>query len=220
MDQTFDQYPAMNPTYTVVEKNREGNTAQLVIEPLEQGYGHTIGNALRRVMLSSLPGHAITKVRINGVDHQFSSLEGLKEDIVEMILNIKEIRIKSTSSTAGMLHLEVKGAKEVTAADIDADGGFEIVNKDQHICTLAEGKTLKMEMTVEPGVGYSMANERKDVMIGEIPVDALYAPVVKASYNVGLLALVVALTMIASYLPFRPTELSIQWKLLSKLLAS
>jgi DNA-directed RNA polymerase subunit alpha len=180
----FDQYPAMNPTYTVAEKTREGNTATLVIEPLEQGYGHTIGNALRRVMLSSLPGYAITKVRVQGVDHQFSSLEGLKEDIVEMILNLKEVRVKSDLSTPGMIRIDVKGQKEVTAADIDCDGGFEVINKDQYICTLAEGKTLRVEMTVEPGVGYSMANDRKDVMIGEIPVDALFSPVVKASYHV------------------------------------
>lgn len=174
----------MNPTFSMVESNREGNSATVVIEPLEQGYGHTIGNALRRVMLSSLPGHAIVKVRINGVDHQFSSLEGMKEDIVEMILNLKEVRVKSDSSTPGTLRIDLKGAREVTAADIDCDGGFEVVNKDQYICTLAEGKTLRVEMTVEPGVGYAMANDRKDVLIGEIPVDALFSPVVKASYSV------------------------------------
>ncbi|MBW7944348.1 DNA-directed RNA polymerase subunit alpha [Patescibacteria group bacterium] len=184
MNQNFDQYPAMNPTFTVVEQTREGNNATVIIEPLEQGYGHTIGNALRRVMLSSLPGHAIVKVRINGVDHQFSTLEGMKEDIVEMILNLKEVRIKSDSSTPGTLRIDVKGAREVTAADIDADGGFEVVNKDQYICTLADGKSLNIEMVVEPGVGYSMATERKDVLIGEIPVDALFSPVVKASYAV------------------------------------
>jgi DNA-directed RNA polymerase subunit alpha len=184
MNQNFDQYPAMNPAFTVSETEVMGNNATLVIEPLEQGYGHTLGNALRRVMLSSLPGHAITKVRISGVDHQYSTLEGMKEDIVEVILNIKEIRVKSESATPGMLHLDVKGAKEVTAADIVADGGFEVVNTDQYIATLAAGKSLKIEMTVEPGVGYSMATERKDVVIGEIPVDALFSPVVKVSYDV------------------------------------
>lgn len=184
MNQDFDQYPAMNPTYTVAEESRDGNNAILVIEPLEQGYGHTIGNALRRVMLNSLPGHAITKVHVQGVDHQFSSLDGLKEDIVEMILNLKEVRVKSSSSTPGMLRIDVKGQREVTAADIECDGGFEVVNTDQYICTVADGKTLRVEMTVEPGVGYSMANDRKDVMIGEIPVDALFSPVVKVSYTV------------------------------------
>ncbi len=184
MNQNFDQYPAMNPTFTMVEQDRQGNQATIVIEPLEQGYGHTIGNALRRVMLSSLPGHAIVKVRINGVDHQFSSLEGMKEDIVEMILNLKEVRVKSDSSVPGTLRIDVKGAKEVTAADIDCDGGFEVVNKDLYICTLAEGKSLRIEMTVEPGVGYIMATDRKDILIGEVPVDALFSPVVKASYTV------------------------------------
>ncbi len=185
MNQNFSQYPAMNPSFTVVEETRNGNHATIAIEPLEQGYGHTIGNALRRVMLSSLPGHAITKLRITGIDHQFSSLEGLKEDIVEMILNLKEVRIKSDSSTPGTLRLEVKGAREVTAADIDADGGFEVINKDLYICTLAEGKKLQVEMTVEPGVGYFMANDRRDILVGEIPVDALFSPVIKASYTVA-----------------------------------
>lgn len=184
MNQNFDQYQAMNPTFAMSEKMREGNLATIVIEPLEQGYGHTIGNALRRVMLNSLPGHAIVKVRINGVDHQFSSLEGMKEDIVEMILNLKEVRIKSDATLPGTLRVDVKGAKEVTAADIDCDAGFEIINRDQHICTLAEGKTLRVEMTVEPGVGYAMATDRKDILIGEIPVDALFSPVVKVSYTV------------------------------------
>jgi len=184
MNQNFDQYPAMNPTFTVVEQDREGNKATIVIEPLEQGYGHTIGNSLRRVMLSSLPGHAIVKVRITGIDHQFSTLEGLKEDVVEMILNLKEVRVKSDTNAPGMIRIDVKGSREVTAGDIECDGDIEVVNKDQYICTLAEGKTLKIEMTVEPGVGYSMATERKDVLIGEIPVDALFAPVVKASYSV------------------------------------
>jgi len=184
MNQQFDQYPAMNPTFTVIEKSRQGNISTLVIEPLEQGYGHTIGNSLRRVMLSSLPGYAITKVKIAGIDHQFSTLEGLKEDIVEMILNLKEVRVRSGMSTPGTMHIDLKGAKEVTAAHIECDGDLEVVNTDLYLCTLAEGKTLKVEMTVEPGVGYSMATDRKDVMIGEIPVDALFSPVVKMSYHV------------------------------------
>ncbi len=184
MNQHFEHIPAMNPTFTVAMKNDNGNQATLVIEPLEQGFGHTIGNAVRRVLLSSLPGYAITKVRINGVDHQFTTLEGLKEDVVEFILNLKEVRVKSDSSTPGTLTLDVKGAKEVTAADIKCDAGFEIVNKDHYITTLAAGKNLKVEMVVEPGYGYSIASERKDISIGEIPVDALFSPVVKVAYNV------------------------------------
>lgn len=184
MNQNFGQYPAMNPSFTVQEQNASASTAQLVIEPLEQGYGHTLGNALRRVLLSSLPGYAITKVKIAGVDHQFSTLEGLKEDIIELVLNLKELRIKSESSAPGTLRIDVKGAKEITGADVMCEGGFEIVNKDQYITTLAAGKNLKVEMVVEPGVGYLMATERKDVSIGEIPVDALFSPVVKVAYKV------------------------------------
>jgi DNA-directed RNA polymerase subunit alpha len=184
MNQNFNQYPAMNPSFTVLMQSGNESRATLVIEPLEQGFGHTLGNSLRRVLLSSLPGYAVTKVKIAGIDHQFSTLEGLKEDIVELILNVKELRIKSESSAPGTLRLDVKGAKEVTAADIICEGGYEIVNKDQYLSTLATGKTLKMELTVEPGVGYSMANDRKDVSIGEVPVDALFSPVIQVAYKV------------------------------------
>jgi DNA-directed RNA polymerase subunit alpha len=184
MSQDLHQYPTMNPTFTVEAMDKNQVKSVVKIEPLEQGYGHTLGNALRRVLLTSLPGHAITKVKINGVDHQFSTLEGLKEDIVELILNIKEVRVKSDSSQAGVLRLDVKGAKEVTAKDITCEGGFEVVNTDQYLTTLAAGKSLKMEMTVEPGMGYVMATERKDIAIGEIPVDSLFSPVVKVAYKV------------------------------------
>jgi DNA-directed RNA polymerase subunit alpha len=184
MSQDLNQYPTMNPTFTVEAMDHNQAKSVVKIEPLEQGYGHTLGNALRRVLLTSLPGQAITKVKINGVDHQFSTLEGLKEDIVELILNVKEVRIKSDSSQAGILRLEVKGAKEVTAKDIVCEGGFEVVNTDQYLTTLAAGKSLKMEMTVEPGTGYVMATERKDIALGEIPVDALFSPVIKVAYKV------------------------------------
>jgi DNA-directed RNA polymerase subunit alpha len=184
MNQNFNQYPAMNPTFSIEEKNVSATSAALIIEPLEQGYGHTLGNALRRVLLSSLPGYAVTKIKINGVDHQFSTLEGMKEDTTEMILNLKELRVKSESATPGMLYIDVKGPRDVTAADITAEGGFEVVNKDLYITTMAAGKTLKVEMTVEPGVGYSMATERKDLSIGEIPMDALFSPVVRVAYKV------------------------------------
>lgn len=184
MNQNFTQYQAMNPTFTVMEQNAMGNSATLAIEPLEQGYGHTLGNALRRVLLTSLPGHAITKVRVAGVDHQFTTLEGLKEDVVELILNLKEVRVKSDSTQAGTLRLEVKGAREVTAADITTEGGFEVVNKDHYLATLAAGKSLKVEMVVEPGVGYSTAGERRELSVGEIPVDALFSPIIKVAYTV------------------------------------
>src|SRR5260221_2916685 len=184
MNQNFKQYPAMNPTFSIQEQKSTDTSASLVIEPLEQGYGHTLGNALRRVLLSSLPGYAITKIKINGVDHQFSTLEGMKEDMIEMILNLKEVRIKSDSTTPGMLRIDVKGPRDVTAADITAEGGFEVVNPDQYITTMAAAKPLKIEMTVEPGVGYSMAIDRKALVIGEIPMDALFSPVIKVAYQV------------------------------------
>ena len=184
MNSIFDQYAAMNPNFTIQEQSADDTSAVLVIEPLEQGFGHTLGNSLRRVLLTSLPGYAITKIKINGVDHQFSTLEGMKEDVTEMILNLKEMRIKSDSATPGFLRIDVKGPREVTANDIIAEGGFEVVNPDQHLTTLASGKTLKVEMTVEPGVGYSLANDRKDLAIGEIPMDALFSPVIKVAYKV------------------------------------
>jgi len=177
-------YPPMNPTFQAIEVEGTNTAATLVIEPLEQGYGHTLGNALRRVLLSSLPGHAITKVRIEGIDHQFSTLEGMTEDVVELILNLKQVRVKSESTQPGILRLQVTGPKEVTAKDIECDGGFEVVNPDLVIATLAKGKKLNVEMTVEPGMGYSMARERKVSMIGEIPVDALFSPVIKVSYKI------------------------------------
>jgi DNA-directed RNA polymerase subunit alpha len=184
MNQNFAQYPAMNPSFSIQEQNATSTQALLVIEPLEQGYGHTLGNALRRVLLSSLPGCAITKVKIAGVDHQFTTLEGLKEDITELILNLKEVRVKSESSVGGVMHLEVKGAREVTAADITTEGGFEVANPELYLGTLAAGKSLKVELTVEPGAGYSLSNERKEIAIGEIPMDALFSPVIRVAYKV------------------------------------
>lgn len=174
----------MNPNFGVTEVEGTTNKSTLVIEPLEQGFGHTIGNSLRRVLLSSLPGYAITKVRIDGIDHQYTTLEGMSEDVVELILNLKQVRIKSNAAAAGVLRIDAKGAKEVKAGDIECDGGFEIANPELRLAKLAEGKKLKVEMTVEPGMGYSLAQERKSSIIGEIPVDALYSPVLKVSYKV------------------------------------
>ncbi len=184
MSQNVNLYPPMNPTFTVSEVESDGRNATLAIEPLEQGYGHTIGNALRRVMLSSLPGYAVTSLRIEGVDHQFSTVEGVTEDVVELILNVKQLRIKGEGSDKGTLRLNVTGPAEVTAADIECEAGFEIINKDQHLATLAKGKTLDMEMTVEAGIGYSMAQDRKTDIVGEILVDALFSCVTRVSYDV------------------------------------
>lgn len=182
--QDITSYPTMNPSFQVMEVEGTDSVATLVIEPLEPGYGHTLGNALRRVLLSSLPGTAITMVRIDGIEHQFTTLEGMSEDVVELILNLKQVRVKSSGPTTGLLRLDVKGEAEVTAADIECESGFEVVNKDQFVATLSKGKSLKVEITVESGMGYSMAKDRRTNVIGEIPVDALFSPIVKVSYKV------------------------------------
>jgi len=183
MLQDLTKYPTYNPSFQVSEEGTNTH-ALIAIEPLEQGYGHTLGNALRRVLLTSLPGLAITKVRIEGVDHQYSTLDGLQEDVLELILNLRQVRVMSNGAETGSLRLNVKGAAEVTAADIEADGGLEVANPELHLATLAKDKTLQVEMTVEPGMGYILASERKSTTIGEIPVDSLFSPVVKASYTV------------------------------------
>lgn len=174
----------MNPNFTVVELESSSSRSTVVIEALESGYGHTLGNALRRVLLTSLPGTAITKVTIDGVAHQFTSFEGMTEDVVELILNLKQIRIKAEGSEPGILRLNVKGAKEVTAADIECEAGFEVVNKDLYIATLAKGKTLNIEMIVESGVGYKLASETESEAVNQISVDALFSPVIKVSYRI------------------------------------
>ena len=180
----LNQYSYMNPTFTISEVEATDTKARLVIEPLEQGYGHTLGNALRRVLLTSLPGAAITSVMIDGVDHQFATLEGLSEDVIELILNLKLVRVKATSDESGVMRISVKGPKEVTAADIEPEAGFEVVNPEQPIATLAKGKKLDIEMTVEAGTGYKMATEVEEGVIGQISVDALFSPVTKVSYKV------------------------------------
>lgn len=178
-------YPVMNPTFEVKDVESNGSVATIVIDPLEQGYGHTIGNALRRVMLTSLPGSAITQVRIEGVDHQYSTLDGMTEDVVELILNLKQVRIKSnTSEEKATLTLEVEGPAEVTAADMQSSAGLEVVNPNLSLLTLAKGKNIHLEATVEDGVGYQTVSETKSEVIGEIPVDALFSPVIKVSYQV------------------------------------
>jgi DNA-directed RNA polymerase subunit alpha len=178
-------YPVMNPVFEVSEASSTDRQATLVIEPLENGYGHTLGNAIRRILLTSLPGVAVTLIKIDGVDHQYTGMEGISEDIIEIILNIKSLRIKSTtSSEEGIIRLNASGAGEITAADIKCDAGFEVVNKDQVIATLTKGKTLDIEMTVKSGLGYEMSTGKETAVVGEIPVDALFSPVTKVSYKV------------------------------------
>lgn len=176
---------AVNPVFTLEEEVKDATRSILVFEPLEQGYGHTLGNALRRVLLSSLEGTAITQFRIEGVDHQYDSMQGVTEDVLGISLNLKQVKIKATSeSEKGMLRVVAQGPKTVTAGDIECESGFEVVNKDQVIATLAEGASLTMEMMVENGFGYTVASDEKGPSIGDIMLDALFSPVTKVSYRV------------------------------------
>lgn len=174
----------IKPVFNVTIAKQEGNYTQFVLEPLERGYGHTLGNSLRRVLLSSIEGHAITHAKIKGADHQFSTIKGVTEDVVELLLNIKEIRVKSTLDDVSTLTVSVKGG-EVTAADIKCPAGVEIVNPELHIATLAGNAAFEMELTVEKGMGYSPATTRETENVsGDLLVDALYSPIVKVAYDV------------------------------------
>lgn len=184
MSNKIKDHAVMNPSFSVVAVDQSASHSTVVIEALESGYGHTLGNALRRVLLTSLPGAAITKLTIDGVNHQFTAYEGMTEDVVELILNLKQVRVKADNAETGILRLNVKGAKEVTAADIECESGFEVVNKDLYIATLAKGKNLSIEMVAESGVGYKLASETETEAVDQIAVDALFSPVIKVSYKV------------------------------------
>lgn len=185
MTQNLNNYSFMNPTFLVEEQKKASDHSLLTFKPLENGYGHTVGNALRRVLLSSLPGAAITSVKIDGVDHQFSSVEGMKEDLVEVLLNLKLIRIRADHNESGVAKLELEGPKEVTAADVKCEAGFEIVNPDQYLFSITAKTKVFVEMKIESGVGYQ-AGERigADKEIGELMVDGIFSPVLTVSYKV------------------------------------
>lgn len=157
---------------------------KFIVEPLDQGYGHTIGNSLRRVLLTSLPGGAITQIKINGVKHQFSSLPGMAEDIVEFILNLKKVRIKISGDKPVKLTLDVKGPKEVKAQDIVPSAGVEIVNPDLVLAHLSDKAKLTATLIAESGDGYSLATDRSSNEIGVIPIDANFSPITKVDYKV------------------------------------
>lgn len=167
-----------------VESEKE-NFVTLAIEPLEAGFGHTLGNSLRRVLLTTLGGAAITSVKIDGVAHQFSTIDGVLEDVIEIILNIKKIRLSIPSGKEIKLTLKASGKKEVKASDLEIVGDGEIANPDQHIATLTDSKSkLNIEMEAMVGKGYSMAEERKKDEIGAISIDALFSPVTAVNYSV------------------------------------
>ena len=175
----------INPLFQIKKEKETADYGKFVIEPLQQGYGHTLGNTLRRVLLTSLLGAAVTQVKITGVKHQFSTLEGLKEDIIEFILNLKQLRIKYEGEKPAKLTLEVNGPRVVKASDIKAPAKVEIINKDHVLSNLANKKSrLKAEIMVESGFGYSPAEERKSEKLGVIPVDASFSPIKKVNYQV------------------------------------
>jgi DNA-directed RNA polymerase subunit alpha len=163
-----------------------GFYGKFMAEPLERGFGTTVGNALRRVLLSSLQGAAITSVRVEGVQHEYSAMVGVVEDVTDIILNLKEIRVRMHSPEPRVITLEVKGPKRIDASQIQTDPMVEILNKDHHIAELAENATLKMEMTVRMGKGYVPAerNLEEGAPIGTIPIDAIFSPVKKVNFTV------------------------------------
>lgn len=186
------------PKIEITEISQDGRHGQFVYEPLERGYGHTIGNSLRRMLLSSLEGAAVTSIKVDGVLHEFSTLPGVKEDVTNIVLNIKQLCLKIDEALEDedelkdkkfTIMLDVEGEGEVTAGDIDTEGSsVEVVNKDLHIATLNENGKLHIEMTVECGHGYVSAEKNKnkdpDAMIGTIPIDSIFSPVTRVKYEV------------------------------------
>ncbi len=172
------------PRIEIVEQRPEDNYMKFVVEPLEKGFGTTLGNALRRVMLWYVPGAAVKNIKIDGIMHEFSTIRGVKEDVVDIILNLKTLAIKMTDEGPKTMRISAKGPCTVTAADIEADIEVEIVNKDLHIATLNEDADLYMEMTVDKGRGFVVAEKNKEDIIGLIPIDAVYSPITKVNFYV------------------------------------
>ena len=176
------------PEYKMTEYVESNNYGKFILEPLERGFGLTIGNALRRILLSSLPGDAITSVRIDGVMHEFQTIEGIIEDVTTIVLNLKKIVVKKNTEDQVTVKISAKGEGELTASALMTDSTLEIINPDQVICTLAEGGKIDMELTIGRGRGYIVADEVKetlgDVKVGTIAVDALYSPIERVNYEV------------------------------------
>lgn len=175
------------PKIEAIDLKPDGTYGKLVVEPLERGYGTTLGNSLRRVLLSSLPGVAVTSVKIDGIQHEFSTVPGVKEDITEIVLNIKGLTAKIHSDGPKVVYIDAEGQCEVTAGSIKADSEVEILNPDMHIATVSAGAKLYMEITLDKGRGYVPAERNKANMqsaIGVIPVDSIYTPVLKVNYTV------------------------------------
>ena len=174
------------PNIECLEVDDTNNYAKFVCEPLERGYGVTIGNSLRRILLSSLPGCAITSVKIDGVLHEFSTIPNVVEDVPEIIVNLKNVRLKFAENEEKVMRINFKGEGEVTAGDIITDGTVEILNPDLHIATVSEGGQLIMELTADMGRGYSPSekNKKPNQDISVLPIDSIYTPVKKVNYQV------------------------------------
>ena len=172
------------PNITKIDENKD--YGKFVVEPLERGYGTTLGNSLRRVLLASLPGAAVTSINIDGVLHEFDTVPGVREDVMQIILNIKGIAVKSYVEDEKIIELDVEGPAEVTAGDILTDSDIEIVNPDHYLFTIGEGSSLKATMTVNSGRGYVPADENKkdNAPVGTLAVDSIYTPVTKVNYQV------------------------------------
>ncbi len=174
------------PNIECVETDDKRNYAKFICEPLERGYGMTIGNSLRRILLSSLPGAAITSVKINGVVHEFSTIQGVVEDVPELIVNLKNVRLKVFDNNEKIIRIDFKGAGEIKAGDIVTDGTVEILNPELHIATTSASCDLHMEMTVNRARGYNVAekNKKDNSPIDVLPIDSIFTPVKKVNYTV------------------------------------
>ncbi|MEO6295403.1 MAG: DNA-directed RNA polymerase subunit alpha [Candidatus Limnocylindria bacterium] len=179
------QQPQPAPSPRIDEVHAEGNLSRFEVTPLQEGYGVTLGNALRRVLLSSLEGAAVTSIQITGVFHEFSTIENVKEDVTQIVLNIKKLRLRSFARHALTLKLVKRGAGPVTAADIAESADIEIVNPDLVLLTLdSDSGSIEMDLTVETGMGYRPAEHTEDMPIGVVPVDAIFSPVRRVNYTV------------------------------------
>ena len=174
------------PRITCFDSAEDPSYGKYVVEPLERGYGMTLGNSLRRIMMSSLPGYAATSIKIAGVQHEFSTIPGVTEDVTEIVLNVKRMLVKLHCQEVKTVYIDAVGPCEVTAGDIKADSEVEVLNPELHLCTLGEGATFNMEITLSQGRGYVSADGNKTAAtaIGVIPVDSIYSPVDKVNYSV------------------------------------
>ena len=177
----------INPIFKVKEEKGTETFAEFTIEPLEPGYGHTLGNALRRTLLTSIPGASVTSVKISGVKHKFSTIPGVKENVVDLLLNIKGLNLRLLNSKEkSTVSISVKGPKVVTAKDLDLPEDVEVINKDHYLCSIGDKKAkFEMELTLEQGLGYSLAEEHKTTTVGVIPTDAVFTPVKRVNYEVS-----------------------------------